>query len=63
MDIGNWVLETADGEKETIPEGTILHPGAYYVYSPPYQWLDNSNEAITLITFVSYDTWFMIEYR
>ena len=48
MDIGNWVLETADGEKETIPEGTILHPGAYYVYSPPYQWLDNSNEAITL---------------
>ena len=34
VDIGNWVLETADGEKETIPEGTILHPGAYYVYSP-----------------------------
>ena len=48
VDIGNWVLETADGEKETIPEGTVLHPGAYYVYTPPYQWLDNSNEAITL---------------
>ena len=48
VDIGNWGLETADGEKETIPEATILHPGAYYVYTPPYQWLDNSNEAITL---------------
>jgi len=48
VDIGNWTLETADGEKETISEGTILHPGAYYVYTPPYQWLDNSNEAITL---------------
>lgn len=48
MDIGNWVLETADGEKETIPEGTILYPFAYYVYTPPYQWLDNSDEAITL---------------
>ena len=48
VDIGNWVLETADSERETIPEGTILYPGAYYVYTPPYQWLDNSNEAITL---------------
>ena len=34
VDIGNWTLETADGERETIPKGTILHPGAYYVYSP-----------------------------
>ena len=48
VDIGNWVLETADGEKETIPEGTTLYPFAYYLYSPPYQWLDNSDEAITL---------------
>ena len=37
VDIGNRVLETADGERETIPESTILHPGAYYVYTPPYQ--------------------------
>ena len=48
VDIGNWVLETANGEKETIPEGTTLYPFAYYVYTPPYQWLDNSDEAITL---------------
>ena len=33
VDIGNWVLETADGERETIPEGTILHTGAYYDYT------------------------------
>ena len=48
VDIGNWILETADGKKETIPEGTILQPGAYYVYTPPYQWLDNRDEGITL---------------
>ena len=48
VDIGNWTLETADGERETIPEGTTLYPSAYYIYSPPYQWLDNSEEAITL---------------
>ena len=48
VDIGNWILETADGERETILEGTTLSPFAYYVYSPPYQWLDNSEEAITL---------------
>ena len=48
VDIGNWTLETADGERETIPEGTTLSPFAYYLYTPPYQWLDNSDEAITL---------------
>ena len=48
VDIGNGTLGTADGERETIPEGTTLYPFAYYVYSPPYQWLDNSDEAITL---------------
>jgi len=48
VDIGNWTLETADGEREIIPEGTTLYSLAYYVYSPPYQWLDNSEEAITL---------------
>jgi len=48
VDIGNWVLETADGKREIIPEGTTLYPSAYYVYTPPYQWLDNSDEAITL---------------
>jgi micrococcal nuclease len=48
VDIGNWTLETADGERETIPEGTTLYPGAYYIYAPPCQWLDNTDEAITL---------------
>ena len=48
VDIGNWVLETADGEREPIPEGTTFYPFAYYVYTPPYQWLDNSDDAITL---------------
>ena len=47
VDKGNWTLD-ADGERETISDGTTLYPGVYYVYSPPYQWLDNSNEAITL---------------
>ena len=48
VDIGNWTLETAEGERETIPKGTTLYPFAYYVYSPPYQWLDNTDEVITL---------------
>ena len=48
VDIGNWTLENADGERETIAEGTTLYPFAYYIYAPPYQWLDNSEEAITL---------------
>ena len=48
VEIGNWTLENADGESETIPEGTTLYPGAFYVYYPPYQWLDNKNETITL---------------
>jgi hypothetical protein len=48
VEIGNWSLENADGERETIPEGTTLYPGAYYVYYHPYQWLDNEDETITL---------------
>jgi len=40
VEIGNWTLQTADGERETIPEGTTFYPFAYYIYSPPYQWLD-----------------------
>jgi len=35
VNIGNWTLEDADGERETIPEGTTLYPGAYYVCYPP----------------------------
>ena len=48
VDIGNGTLETAEGEREIIPEGTVLYPFAYYIYTPPYQWLDSENESITL---------------
>ena len=50
VDIGNWILETTHGStmRETIPEGTVLNSGAYYVYTPPYQWLDNEDESIIL---------------
>ena len=48
VDIGNWFLENVDGDKEKIPEGTTLYPFAYYVYTSPYQGLDNSDEAIIL---------------
>jgi len=45
VNMDNWFLETADGERDTIPEGTTLYPFAYYLCTPPYQWLDNSEEA------------------
>ena len=50
VDIGNWVLETTHGSivTETIPEGTMLSLSAYYLYSSPYQWLDNEDESIIL---------------
>ena len=50
IDIGNWVLQTTHGSvvTEIIPEGTMLNPGAYYIYAPPYQWLDNEDESIIL---------------
>jgi hypothetical protein len=50
VDIGNWTFESTHGTPaiEWIPEGTTLYPGAYYTYTPFYQWLDNSEEAIIL---------------
>ena len=53
VDIGNWVLQTTHGSivTETIPEGTMLNPGAYCIYTPPYQWLDNEDESIILKDF------------
>jgi endonuclease YncB( thermonuclease family) len=46
VDIGNWILETTHGltVTETIPEGTMLNPRAYYIY----KWLDNEDESIIL---------------
>jgi len=50
VDIGNWILQTTHDSvvTGTIPEGTMLNSGAYYIYSPPYQWLDNEDESIIL---------------
>jgi hypothetical protein len=31
-----------------IAEGTTLYPGAYYIGTPFYRWLDNSEEVIIL---------------
>ena len=32
VDIGNWTLETADGERETIAEGTTLYRVHYLIF-------------------------------
>jgi len=50
VDIGNWILQTTHDSvvTETIPEGTMLNSGSYYIYSSPYQWLDNEDESIIL---------------
>jgi micrococcal nuclease len=50
VDIGNWTFESTHGTTATdwIAEGTTLYPGAYCTYTPPYGWLDNSEEAIIL---------------
>ena len=53
VDIGNWTLETPNGSTVSvgIAEGTTLYPGAYCTYTPFYQWLNNSDEAI-IITYL-----------
>jgi hypothetical protein len=50
VDIGNWTFESTHGSTaiDWIAEGTTLYPGAYCTYTPPYGWLDNSEEAIIL---------------
>ena len=32
VDIGNWILETVDGERKTIAEGTTLFVFTFYIY-------------------------------
>ena len=51
VDIGGWRLVTIHGETVavTIPEGTVIEPGGYYVYSRGQQWLDNEDESIILL--------------
>jgi len=36
VDMDNWILENADGEREIILEGTTLYPFAYYVLNSVY---------------------------
>jgi len=48
VDTGNWILETADGERENIPWHYPLSLRFLCLHPTPYQWLDNSEEAITL---------------
>lgn len=50
LDIGGWTLSTTHGVTVTlrIPDGTIIDPGGYLVYSYEKQWLDNEDESVIL---------------
>jgi hypothetical protein len=50
VDIGNWTLSTTAGATVTftIPPGTSIEAGGYYVYTHGSQWLDNKNESVIL---------------
>lgn len=51
VDISGWKLVTTHGETVTvtIPLGTVIDAGGYYVYSRGQQWLDNEDESIILL--------------
>ena len=50
IDIGGWTLSTTHGKTVnlTIPEGTMIDAGGYYVFSRMSMWLDNVDESIIL---------------
>ena len=50
VDIGNWTLETTQGEKVTviISQDTTISPKGYWTYIYEKQWLDNKDELIIL---------------
>jgi sugar-specific transcriptional regulator TrmB len=50
VDIGGWTLSTTHGVTVTllIPDGPIIYPGEYLVYSYTGQWLDNEDESVIL---------------
>ncbi|KYH38939.1 MAG: conserved exported protein of unknown function [Candidatus Bathyarchaeota archaeon B23] len=50
VDIGGWTLSTTHGDTVTltIPEGTIIDPGEFKVYTYSKQWLDNEDESVIL---------------
>jgi hypothetical protein len=50
VNIGGWTISTTAGVTVTvtIPQGTIIQPEGYFVYTHYAQWLDNSNECVVL---------------
>jgi len=51
VDIGGWTLNTVSGYEVatlTVPAGTLLEAGAYYVVERGEQWLDNKEEQVVL---------------
>jgi beta-lactamase superfamily II metal-dependent hydrolase len=49
LDIGNWIVTTGSRSiTETIPEGTWIEPGEYYVVSRGSGWLVNAEESLIL---------------
>ncbi|MEM3365378.1 MAG: CFI-box-CTERM domain-containing protein [Candidatus Methanomethyliaceae archaeon] len=50
VDLSYWTLSTTAGDTVTItiPPGTILNSGGYYLYTHSTQWLDNENECLIL---------------
>ncbi len=50
VNIGGWTISTTAGVTVTvtIPQGTIIQPEGYFVYTHYTQWLDNSNESVVL---------------
>jgi len=48
VDIGEWTISTIRGVTLVIPNGTVIYPDEYLVYSYPEQWLENEDESIIL---------------
>lgn len=48
VDIGGWTISTAHGETFTVPNGTAIEAGGYYVFGSGSQWLNNEDESVTL---------------
>jgi len=50
VDIGGWKVSTTHGTTVTItiPQGTTLKPGKYFVVERGQQWIDNEDEKIVL---------------
>ncbi|MGI0089748.1 MAG: lamin tail domain-containing protein [Nitrosopumilaceae archaeon] len=50
IDIGGWIIWTTHGEisKYTIPAGTLIDSGGFYVIRFPGQFLDNEQESVIL---------------